>query len=178
MPSNKLFRLLLVAGIGMGQLLAQTGGATVQGTVVDPSAAVVPNAEVVLTETATSSTQKTTTNGSGIFVFPASPIGRYTLTVTAAGMDKWEGRIVLEAGLEAAVRVSLRVGGASTKVTVSDVSPLVDTSTPTVSERLDWARIEQFPVNDAMGLVAATTPGFEGGGSGPRAYGLRNDSTE
>src|SRR5215469_5966573 len=157
---------------------AQTGGAPVQGAVNDPSGAVVPNAEVILTETATAGVQKTTTNNAGRYVFPASPIGAYTLTVSAPGMEKWEGRIVLEAGLAAEVNVSLKIGAASTKVTVGDVTPMVDTSTPTVSERLDRARIEEFPVNDAMGLVAATVPGFEGGGSGPRAYGLRNDSTE
>ena len=40
------------------------------------------------------------------------------------------------------------------------------------------ARIEQLPVNDAMGLVALTTPGFEGGASAPRVFGLREDSAE
>jgi hypothetical protein len=93
-------------------------------------------------------------------------------------MERWEGHIVLEAGLTAEVNVSLKVGATSTTVTVGDVTPMVDTSTPTISERLDRLRIEQLPVNDAMSLVALTTPGFEGGGSGPRAYGLRNDSTE
>jgi hypothetical protein len=93
-------------------------------------------------------------------------------------MDKWEGKIVLEAGLAATVNVSMKVGATSTTVTVGDVSPMVDTSTPTVAEHVNRLRIEQFPVNDAMGLVALTVPGFEGGASGPRAYGLRNDSTE
>jgi hypothetical protein len=138
----------------------------------------VPNAEVVLTEVATSTQQKTTTNNAGLYFFPASPLGAYTLIISAQGMERWEGHIVLEAGLTAEVNASLKVGATSTTVTVGDVTPMVDTSTPTINERLDRLRIEQLPVNDAMGLVALTTPGFEGGGSGPRAYGLRNDSTE
>lgn len=178
MQINRLRHLILAATFACRSLLSQTGGAPVQGTVTDPSGAVVPNAEVVLTEAATSATQKTTTNSAGLYVFPASSIGDYTLTVSAAGMDKWEGHIVLEAGLAATVNVVLKVGSASTKITVGDVTPMVDTSSPTISERLDRARIEQFPVNDAMSLVSSTTPGFEGGASGPRAYGLRNDSTE
>ena len=175
---NRLVSLALVAGLGITRLLGQTGGATVQGAVTDPSGAVVPNAEVILTEVATSTVQKTTTNSRGLYFFPASTLGAYTLAVSAAGMDKWEGHIVLEAGLAASVNVSLKVGATSVTVTVGDVSPMVDTSTPTVSERLDRSRIDQLPVNDAMGLVALTVPGFEGGGSGPRAYGLRNDSME
>src|SRR5580700_6987300 len=101
MQSNKLFCLLLVAALAVVRLLAQTGAAPVQGSVLDPSGAVVPNAHVTLTETATNASQETTTNSAGLFVFPASPIGRYTLSVTAAGMDKWEGKMVLEAGLAA-----------------------------------------------------------------------------
>src|ERR1035441_2613818 len=118
MQSNRLVCLSFIAGLAIGRLWAQTGGASVQGSVLDPSGAVVPNAEVTLSETATSTARKTTTNNAGLFVFPASPIGPYTLTVTAAGMEKWEGRIVLEAGLSATVTVSLKVGAASTKVTV------------------------------------------------------------
>ena len=176
--TNRLFCLLLLAGLAVGRLLAQTGAAPVQGAIKDPSGAIMPSAQITLTEVATSTVQKTTTNSAGLNFFPASPIGAYSLTVSAAGMERWEGHIVLEAGLTAEVNVSLKVGATSTTVTVGDVTPMVDTSTPTISERLDRLRIEQLPVNDAMSLVALTTPGFEGGGSGPRAYGLRNDSTE
>jgi hypothetical protein len=159
-------------------LVAQTGSATVQGAVTDPSGAVVPAADVTLTHGQTAVVQKTKTNSAGLYVFPASPIGSYKLTVAAAGMETWEGQIVLQAGLAASVDVALRVGATSTQVTVGDVTPVIDTSTPTISERLDRARIEQFPVNDAMGLAFATTPGFEGGASAPRVFGLRNDSAE
>src|SRR3984893_14428504 len=178
MQKSRLCCLTLIACVAVSPALAQTGSATVQGSVTDPTAAVVPNADVTLTQAATSVAQRTKTNAAGLFVFPASPIGAYKITVASAGMETWEGEIVLQAGLAAEVHASLRVGAASTQVTVGDVTPMIDTSTPTISERLDRARIEQFPVNDAMGLVGSTTPGFEGGGSSPRAYGLRNDSTE
>src|SRR5258706_9623882 len=157
---------------------AQTGGAPVQGTVTDPTSAVVPGATVVLKQTATSVVQKTSTNPAGFYAFPALPLGGYTITVTASGMETWEGSVVLQAGLAATVNVILKVGSSTTRVTVEDVTPMIDVTTPTVSERIDRQRIEQFPVSDAMGLVQAMTPGFEGGGSAPRAYGLRNDSAE
>ncbi len=157
---------------------AQTGGAPVQGTITDPTGAVVPGASVVLTQSETAVVQKTTTNSAGIYVFPASPLGDYRLTVSSPGMETWEGSVLLQAGLAATVDVKLKIGATATQITVGDVTPMVDVTTPTVSERLDRARIEQFPVNDVMGLVQTTTPGFEGGGSAPRAYGLRNDSAE
>lgn len=171
-------RLLFLGFLALLPLFAQTGSAPVQGAVTDSTGAAVPSAEVTLTKTDTSVVQKTRTNDAGLYVFPASPIGPYELTVASPGMETWEGTITLQAGLTASVNVTLKVGSTSTQVTVGDVTPMIDTATPTISERLDRSRIEQFPVNDAMGLVSSTTPGFEGGASAPRVFGLRNDSAE
>jgi hypothetical protein len=176
--TKNLLRLGFIVLIAAAPLLGQTGSATVQGAVTDPSGSVVPSAEVILTQVDTAVVQKTRTNDAGLYVFPASPIGAYKVAVTAPGMETWEGQIVLQAGLTGSVNVTLKVGATSTQVNVGDVTPMIDTSTPTISERLDRARIEQFPVNDAMGLVGATTPGFEGGASAPRVFGLREDSAE
>src|SRR5580700_4289245 len=103
MRSKKLLYLSVMAVLAISRLSAQVGDAPVQGTVKDPSGAVVPNAQMVLTEVATSVVQKTTTNSAGLYFFPASPLGAYTMTVTVPGMDKWQGNIVLEAGLSAEV---------------------------------------------------------------------------
>src|SRR5581483_1941987 len=177
MPIFRGVCLALLLCLGVVPAFAQTGSAPVQGAVRDATGAVVPNAEVVLTKTDTAVVQKTKTNEAGLYVFPASPIGPYNLTVSAPGMETWEGNLVLQAGLAASVDVTLKVGATSTQVTVGDVTPMVDFSTPAISERIDRARIEQLPVSDAMGLVALTTPGFEGG-SLPRVFGLRDDSIE
>src|SRR5690242_15587345 len=112
-------------------LFAQTGSAPVQGAITDATGAVVPNAEVVLTKTDTGVVQKTRSNEAGLYVFPASPIGPYKLTAGAPGMETWEGNLVLQAGLAATVDVVLKVGSTATQVTVGDVTPMVDFSTPT-----------------------------------------------
>jgi hypothetical protein len=177
MTTNRALWLGFIALMAIAAAQAQTGSAPVQGAVTDQTGAAVPNAEAVLTNIDTAVVQKTKTNEAGLYVFPASPIGPYKLTVTVAGMETWEGKVVLQAGLAASVNVVLKVGSTTTQVTVGDVTPMIDESTPTISERLDRARIEQLPVNDAVGLIALTTPGFEGG-SLPRVYGLRDDSIE
>ena len=168
MRVNRLLLKLIVCLVA-APVFAQTGSAPVQGAVYDSSGAVVPGADVTLEQVATSVVQKTKANNDGFYVFPASPIGAYKITVTSTGMEAWEGTLVLEAGLAATVDFTLKVGSMATQVTVGDVTPMVDMTTPTISERLDRQRIEQFPVNDAMGLVGSTTPGFEGGNSAPRA---------
>src|SRR6476661_1144879 len=98
MTKNRLLLRSLLLLIAISPAYAQTGSAAVQGAVIDPSGAVVPNAEVVLTKTDTSVVQKTKTNEAGLYVFPASPIGPYTLTVSAPGMETWQGKVVLQAG--------------------------------------------------------------------------------
>src|SRR5260221_2945076 len=102
MQSNRLTRMVLIACVAAAPALAQTGSATVQGAVTDTTGAVVPGADVALTQMATSVVQRTKTNGAGLYVFPASPIGAYTITVKSAGLENWEGQSSLQGGIAAA----------------------------------------------------------------------------
>src|SRR5579863_328118 len=95
---KKVWFLTCIACFGVAPVLAQTGSATVQGTVTDPTGAVIPGADVVLTQVSTSVAQKTKTNEAGLYVFPATPIGAYTVSVTSSGMETWEGHVLLQAG--------------------------------------------------------------------------------
>src|SRR5689334_14477200 len=80
-------RLALFVAIITGSLFAQAeiGGATLNGTVTDPTGAAVPNAKVTATNSATGTTRTTTTNESGLFSFPRLPVGRYELEIDSAG---------------------------------------------------------------------------------------------
>jgi len=73
--------LLLPAGTQ-----AQTAAtATVSGSVTDPSGAVIPGAEVVLTDKATNLSRSQQTNADGQYVFVNVAPGVYKLTVTMQG---------------------------------------------------------------------------------------------
>ena len=65
--------------------LAQTDQATVRGTAMDPTGAVVPNATVELTNVGTNISRKITTNTNGDFEIPYVNPGRYRLTASATG---------------------------------------------------------------------------------------------
>src|SRR5437868_6189881 len=91
-------------------LVAQTGEGTIQGTVKDPSGAVIPAAAVKMVHLATAVVRDTVTNGTGFYIFPAVPIGRYRLTVQSPGMQTWEGDVELVTGQTAVVDVALKVG--------------------------------------------------------------------
>src|SRR5260370_36911777 len=63
--------------------------ATIVGTVVDASNAVVPNAEITLTNTATSQVRQATSNTSGIYLFANVGVGQFTLNAVAKGFQKY-----------------------------------------------------------------------------------------
>ncbi len=77
--------LLLVA---TGLAFAQVGGTgSIQGTVTDPSGAVVADASVTATNVATGVETARKTTDAGFFVLPLLPAGEYTVTVKATGFQ-------------------------------------------------------------------------------------------
>src|SRR5690349_14969623 len=64
---------------------SQIGGASLNGTVTDPSGASVPNAKVTAANTATGLTRTTQTSDAGFYTFTGLPVGAYDVTVDAQG---------------------------------------------------------------------------------------------
>jgi len=164
-----------------GFVCAQTGVGQIQGTVTDASGAVVPNATVVLENIRTDTRLQTTSSEVGFYVFPSLTPGDYRVTITIAGMQKWEGIVTLVAGQRAVVDASLEIGRATEQVTVAgDVTPLLTTTNPTVSTVVEHARIEQLPLNgrSIQTLLTIAVPGLEGSSSQPKVYGLRDSAMD
>lgn len=106
---------------------AQTSRGTVTGTVKDPSGAVVPNAQVKLTETSTNVTRETRSNDVGIYRFDAVNLGEYSISITAAGFSGGVvNNVVVQAGRIANIDFDLKVGSVeSVVVEASGVEVLV-----------------------------------------------------
>jgi hypothetical protein len=177
--------LLIGAAIIMsGRVLsAQTGMGTVQGVVRDASSGVIVDAKVTIVHTATMGNYLTTTNEVGFFHFPPTQFGSYKITVSATGMQTWEGEFLLPVGQTVDIRPVLNVGATAAQVTIAgDAAPLVATSDAVISTNLERARIEQLPLNgrSIATLVLMSTPGLssgQDGGVNPIVNGLR-DSVE
>jgi hypothetical protein len=180
-PSILLGVCLLVSTTATTRALAQIGAGSIQGTVKDPSGAVVPGADVKVVHLQTSRQYDTVTNPAGFFIFPSLQPGAYKVAVEMAGMQRWEGELQLQVGQPAVVEPALRLATAATEITVvGDVTPLVTTTNPTLGSTVERARIEQLPLNGRFfqTIVQQTTPGLEGASSSPRVFGLRSTSME
>jgi outer membrane receptor protein involved in Fe transport len=136
--------LLLCSGIA---LEAQTITGSVNGTVTDPSGAVVTNATVTATNVDTGVETPTTTNSDGIYNIRFLQIGNYKVTVTAQGFaTSTFGPFVLETGQIAKVDVKLQVGSQAQTVAVTTEAPLLNTENPTIATTLDTRAIENIPL--------------------------------
>ena len=77
--------LLMLAG----KLFAQAGATgTILGTVTDATGAIVPNAKVTVTNTATNVVFRTTSSSAGDYNAPSLNPGSYKVTVESPGFEK------------------------------------------------------------------------------------------
>ena len=100
--------------------MAQVDQGTITGVVEDGSGAVVPNAQVTVTNTDTGLVLQGTTNGSGFYVFSPLKIGNYTVSVTAQGFETTrQENLHLDAQQRLNIPIALKLGAVSDTVTVT-----------------------------------------------------------
>src|SRR6516162_9610517 len=143
------------------RLYAQTttsGGLT--GVVTDPSNAVVPGANVVITDDTRGTVQETKTGLEGTYQFFFLPPGKYVLRVTREGFRD-EGRMVnVLLGPPVTVNVTLAIAKGNTTVEVTDNVPLIQAENGDVSTTMSQQQISEVPnPGNDLTYIAQTAPG-------------------
>ena len=128
---------------------AQTSVAgTINGLITDSSGAVIPNANVTVTNTGTQLVQKTTSNASGYYVVPSLPSGDYDVRVEKEGFDACLNRGVhLYPAASVESSCTLKVGQVSQTVEVQANAVSVDVNDTKVQRTVDATQMQQLPVN-------------------------------
>src|SRR5437773_10437237 len=123
-------KLLLGILACAASLFAQGERATLNGTVTDPSGAVMVGASVKAVNVATGVEFDVTTTDAGVFRIPYLQPGTYKLTVNAPGFKSAvRENIVLAVAQTLTLNFALEVGAATEQVTVSSEAPLLETGT-------------------------------------------------
>jgi len=158
-----VFTILVVVSLAVAAN-AQTFRGAINGTVTDPSGAVVPNAQVKATEASTGIDHTTTTTSDGAFSFQDVPLGFYKITVTASGFPVYTvDKVQVVAGTIYTLTVKLALQQQSTTVEVSAAALTLDTTTQTQNMTISSDVVQDIPLNgrDFTQLIA-TAPGYGG----------------
>jgi len=142
---------------------AQSGAGSIQGTVTDPSGAVIPGALLHVVNQATGVAVDTRTNDVGFYQVPDLFTGTYMVSITAPGMKTYRQSLELLVAQNAVINASLTTGSVTQQVTVAaDTVQLTTTDNGTIASTLENQRINQLPMNgrNILNLAAETTPGL------------------
>ncbi|MGH9360077.1 MAG: carboxypeptidase-like regulatory domain-containing protein, partial [Terriglobia bacterium] len=125
---------------------AQVAGATLTGTVSDPSGAAIPGAGVSIKNTATGIVHKVTTDSAGLYSMPNLVPGPYSVTASAKGFSTLvRSGFTLAVGQRLQLNLAMQVGAVSQQVQVTGAPPLVQTATATVSAQVSGTTVRQLP---------------------------------
>jgi hypothetical protein len=132
------------------QLQGQAVNGTLLGTLTDASGAVVPGAQITITEVGTGIPHSTQSNASGNYVFPNLPPGNYNVTSEAHGFKK-ETRTTVRVDVNTTVRVDMTMqpGAVTETIEVSGAVPLLKTDRADVSQNIETVQMEQLPIGGA-----------------------------
>ena len=156
-----IFSALLFALLLPCYVRAQVAGARVSGTVADTSGAVIPNAKVVIKNTATGITRELTSNAEGYYSAPNILPGKYEVTVSAAGFNtEVRPDLILNVGTEQNLNFSMQVGNVSERVQVSAEAPAIQNTSSDISATVNATTVRELPLNGRSWTdLAALQPG-------------------
>ena len=158
-----LLTLSLATAPMFGQSLT-TG--SINGTVLDPSHAVVAGAPVSLKGLDTGSSASTTSNANGGYSFNLLKPGRYEISVKQSGFAEVALTVEVEVGQNSRADVNLSVAKGTETVEVSGQAPLINTE-PSQNTAFTQEEVAQLPsAGGDITNIADTAPGVVVNGTG------------
>src|SRR5271157_2380809 len=152
----------------------------IRGTVLDSTGSRIPQASIVVVNTASGARYTATSDGEGRFALGLLPPGDYSARVVAEGMSpQVTPQLHVDVGGAAELEYHLTVAGAHETITVSAEPAVVETKPSAVSTLLDERAIGDLPLNgrrfsDLMLLSPGVTQdprGLTSGTNGDLSFG-------
>jgi outer membrane receptor protein involved in Fe transport len=167
MSFKDLFRAALIGGVLLlfgPTVFAQSRIGTVQGVVKDPGGALVPNAQITVTQPVTRYRQTTQTDAQGSFKLVNLPFNTYNVRAEATGFQPAEESIDLESTIPLTLELSLSLEQTTAAVTITTGSGAMLEPDRTSSDTDIGQTILERPVgaapSRAIESIVASTPGF------------------
>jgi hypothetical protein len=161
---NSVMLILAIAFLFPIHASAQVAGATLSGTITDPSGAAIVGAKVSIVNKATSATRDITTDSAGFYSAPNLLPAPYEVTVSAPGFSTSRSSdVVLKVGAEQVLNLSLSIGQSNQTVEVTGAASLVQLSNSTIRSEVESTTIRELPLNGRdWASLATLSPGVTG----------------
>ena len=148
---------------------AQTAAGTINGTVVDPSGAVVPGATVTITSPVTAYKRSTTADAAGAFSLPNLAYSSYVLLADNPGFSPARLEITVNSAVPQVVKLTLAIASNVQTVTVDAPADLVESDTALHTD-IDRSMIDRLPLESASSqlssIVTLASPGVSADSNG------------
>lgn len=158
-----IFGLLLLAIFIQKAAYAVEGG-SISGTVTDHTGAVIPGASVSAVNLDTGVEQKVTTNAVGVYSIPNMTVGRYDVTITAAGFKPYKRLgVAVDVNSQLSVDAVLELGAPAETVTVKESALGVHILSTQLGDVIKGEGVGSMPLNgrsytDLLALQPGVAP--------------------
>jgi hypothetical protein len=141
-------------------LYGQTWNSHLEGIVLDPSGAAVPEASLALRNPATGQVRQARTDANGFYSFPFLPVGNYELEIARTGfVSKVVRGLALRVGETVRMDIRLEIAHERTEIQVDTRLPLVEAASPAIGDEIENRRVSLLPLNgrqfSQLALLAA-----------------------
>jgi len=185
---GRLVLVLLLTLVSQAtSLMAQSDTGAINGTVTDPTGAVIGGAQVTAANVDNGLKLTSVANGVGEFAILAVPRGSYKVTVTAPGFSTAAAMVNIVVATTQNLPIRLQPASASQTVEVTEAVPLVNVTDATIGATIQGAQVTQLPLNGRnFSNLALLTPGVtrgaygdvsSGGGSSNNTETARNNES-
>lgn len=162
-PKGSRLLVSLVAALCLGlagAARAQNTTATVTGLILDDQKLPIPNAMLVVEDSARGLTRTTTTAADGSFEIAGLQPGDFALKATVTGFTATQLDFRLEVNQRLRIDLQLRPSGVAEDVVVRQSAPLLDTVSSSVGEVIGERQLSALPLNGRQFLeLALLVPG-------------------
>jgi hypothetical protein len=159
---NRLMMSAAVICLVSAGAVAQLATGSIEGLISDKTRAVVPNANITVTNSATGVSRAGASNADGLYSVPNLQPGDYTVTVEAPNFSKQVAQVVVVVNGQEAANFALDPGRTNETVNVTEGETNIDLVSSTVAPVVSQRTIVDLPLNGRdWGQLATLQPGVD-----------------
>jgi hypothetical protein len=163
--AQRLFFTALAAALFSASLHAQDPRGSIIGRVSDSTGAVVPGVVIRAENMDTGVSATTTTNEAGRYNIPYIIAGNYRVIAELSGFKRFlRENVQVRVGEATDLTIGMEIGQITESIEVTDTTPLLDTTSPSLGQVIDERRIMELPTLAGNAFeLALLTPGVTNG---------------